>query len=93
MNTMNMPGFTAQLSLVTSKERHRECGNGKCGEHALNAIVPQYCPCGDGTFLCCVGNDDCNNMFTAAGGCFDQAACNDLGLCGVYWCWGHRAFC
>jgi hypothetical protein len=64
---MTIPGFTADLSLPAAKQSYR--GRSQYNKDPYRAVIQQFCPCGDGTLTCCVGNDDCNVMFSVLGDC------------------------
>jgi hypothetical protein len=79
---MNMPGFTAEISLYRTKKNYRISRNDSTLISG-SGVVPQY-DCSSGVYCNCLGDYDCNSMFSmpfcVGGQCYTDS-------CGNVACW------
>jgi hypothetical protein len=81
MNTMSVPGFTAETSLYKSSG-HYQTGR-QMINFAAGTVMPQEMPQTGGRILCtaggcsCNSEERCNAMFSEPGLCGDNASCNE----------------
>lgn len=84
MNTMSMPGFTAENSLYQASGNHSYRVTNRFGIDRTGTVMPQMRARG-GRVVCtsrgcsCNSEERCNAMFSAPGLCGETASCNERG--------------